>query len=162
MRTRPSGEDKEVMAEPPAAPLASIATVSFVDVSPPMEMALKDRSTAWVRRGDKVPAGIGASVARIPRRVAMFGWIMPAPLVMPTREYVICGLEGRVNVQERSLGKVSVVQMARAAASHAAWAAEREEWAEGIAEIILEMGNRCPIHPVEINSVLCFAVCGTE
>lgn len=87
-----------MMAGPPAAPLASIATVSFVEVSPSMEMALKDRSTAWVRRADRVSAEIGASVARIPRRVAIFGWIMPAPLVMPTMEYVICGLEGRVNV----------------------------------------------------------------
>ena len=81
----PSGEVDEVMGVPPAAPLARRATVSLVDVSPSMLMELKERSTAWERRGCRVEAGIGASVVRMLRRVAMFGWIMPAPLAMPAR-----------------------------------------------------------------------------
>lgn len=47
----------------------------------------------------------------------MLGWIIPAPLVMPAREYVVDGEEGKENVVERSFGKVSVVQIARAVAS---------------------------------------------
>lgn len=62
---------------------------------------------------------MGASVQRIPRRVAMFGWIMPAPLVMPARLYWVPEWweEGRVKVVDNSLGKVSVVMMARAVES---------------------------------------------
>ena len=83
---RPSFEVGEVMGGPPAAPLARTARVSFVEVEPSMEMALKERSVAWVRRGWRVEGGMGASVQRMERRVAMLGWIMPAPLVMPARE----------------------------------------------------------------------------
>ena len=82
----PSGEVGEAMGGPPAAPLARMARVSLVLVLPSMLMALKERSTAWVRRGRRVEGGMGASVQRMPRRVAMFGWIMPAPLVMPAME----------------------------------------------------------------------------
>lgn len=67
---------------------------------------------------------------------------------------MICGLEGRVKVVERSLGKVSVVQMARAAASQEVWVGERVEWAVGIAERILVMGRRWPITPVDMTRVL--------
>ena len=83
---RPSFEVGEVMGGPPAAPLARMARVSFVEVEPSTEMALKERSVAWVRRGRRVEGGMGASVQRMERRVAMLGWIMPAPLVMPARE----------------------------------------------------------------------------
>ena len=48
----------------------------------------------------------------------MLGWIMPAPLVMPAREYVVLGDDGRVKVVDMSLGNVSVVQMDRAVLSH--------------------------------------------
>ena len=83
---RLSGEVREVRGGPPAASLARRATVSLVLVSPSMLMALKERSTAWVRRGWRIVGGMVASVQRMPRRVAMFGWIMPAPLDMPARE----------------------------------------------------------------------------
>lgn len=74
-----------MIVSPPAAPLASRTTVSLVLVSPSMEMELKERETAWVRRGFRTEGLMGTSVQRMPRRVAMFGWIMPAPLVMPAR-----------------------------------------------------------------------------
>lgn len=82
----PSGEVGDVMGWPPAKPLARMARVSLVLVLPSTDMALKERSTAWVRRGRRVEGGMGASVQRMPRRVAMLGWIMPAPLVIPAME----------------------------------------------------------------------------
>lgn len=60
---------------------------------------------------------MGASVQIIPSVVAMFGWIIPAPLVMPARENLVFGKDGRVKVRDESLGKVSVVQMPLAACS---------------------------------------------
>jgi len=51
------------------------------------------------------------------------------------------GEEGRVKVWERSLGKVSVVQIARAAVSQESWVGERLAWAAGILERILEIGR---------------------
>ena len=59
-----------------------------------------------------------------------------------------------MKVQERSLGKVSVVQIALAARSQSSCVAERAEWAIGTAERILEIGRRWPITPVDITSVL--------
>ena len=69
-----------------AAPLARSATVSLVEVSPSMEMALKEVRMADFRRGVRAAGVMEQSVQRMPRRVAMLGWIMPAPLVMPARE----------------------------------------------------------------------------
>lgn len=51
------------------------------------------------------------------------------------------GEEGRVKLRERSLGKVSVVQIARAVVSQESWVEERLAWAVGILERILEIGN---------------------
>ena len=118
-----------VDGEGAAAPLARMATVSLVEVSPSMEMELKEWVTAVVRRIWRAEGAMGASVQRMPRRVAMLGWIMPAPFVMPAREYVVPEWweEGRVKVVERSLGKVSVVIMARAVLSQELCVDEREE-----------------------------------
>lgn len=95
--------------------------MSLVEVSPSMEMQLNDLFVAVVRREERAAGVMGASVQRMARRVAMLGWIMPAPFVMPAREKRVFLWEGpgRVKVVERSLGKVSVVQMARAAADQA-------------------------------------------
>jgi hypothetical protein len=51
------------------------------------------------------------------------------------------GDEGRVKVRESSLGKVSVVQMARAVVSQASWVDARFSCAVGILLRILEMGS---------------------
>lgn len=56
-----------------------------------------------------------ASVQMIPSVVAMFGWIIPEPLVRPAREYIVFGEEGRVKVREWSFGNVSVVRRPYAA-----------------------------------------------
>ena len=63
----------------------------------------------------------GASVQMMPRVVAMFGWIMPAPLVMPAMEKLVFGEDGRLNVREANLGNVSVVQIPMAASSQCLW-----------------------------------------
>lgn len=47
--------------------------------------------------------------------VAMFGWIIPAPLVMLEMEKVVFGEDGRMEVRDASLGRVSVVHMPQAA-----------------------------------------------
>lgn len=113
------------MVWPPAAPLARMATVSLVLVSPSIEMLLNDLEMEDVRRDWRDEGAMGASVHIIPNRVAMLGWIMPAPLVMPTRWY--SSLEdGREKLRDRSLGKVSVVQIARAAESQCSWVEPRE------------------------------------
>lgn len=130
-----------MIASPPAAPLARRAMVSLVLVSPSMEMALKERETAWVRRAFRAEGLMGTSVQRMPRRVAMFGWIMPAPLVMPAKQYWRFGEEGRVKVRDRSLGKVSVVQIARAVASQVECVEARFEWAVGMASRIFLIGR---------------------
>lgn len=46
-----------------------------------------------------------------------------------------------MKVWERSLGKVSVVQIARAVVSQESWVGERLAWAVGILERILEIGS---------------------
>jgi hypothetical protein len=51
------------------------------------------------------------------------------------------GEEGRVKVRERSLGKVSVVQIARAVVSQASWVEARDEWAVGMRSRILVIGR---------------------
>lgn len=94
-----------------------------------MDLSIAEARRGWSVLGDigasvqRMPKGgwsvlgdMGTSVQRMPRRVAMFGCIIPAPLLMPARK-VVPGEEGRVNVWERSLGKVSVVQMAWAVES---------------------------------------------
>ncbi len=60
------------------------------------------------------------------------------------------GCEGRVKVVVRSFGKVSVVQIARAAASQESWVEERVAWAVGRAERILEMGRLYQVRQVSV------------
>ena len=129
------------MGVPPAAPLANKATVSLVLVSPSIEMELKDLEMACLRRGFNADGVIGASVHKTPRRVAILGWIIPAPLVIPASRYCRFGEEGSVNVLERSFGNVSVVQIDRAVVSQASCVEERLLWAVGILSRILERGS---------------------
>lgn len=57
--------------------------MSFVDVSPSMEMLLKEVVVEAFRSERRATGSMAQSVAMRERRVAMFGWIMPAPFVMP-------------------------------------------------------------------------------
>ena len=133
-----------VEGEGAAAPLARMARVSLVEVSPSMEMELKECADADLRRDWRGKGAMGASVHRMPRRVAMLGWIMPAPFVIPAREYVVPEWweEGRVNVVERSLGKVSVVIIARAVLSQELCVEPSVEWAVGMPLRIFWSGRR--------------------
>ena len=81
----PAGRDSRLgTPRAAAAPVAKASTVSEVEVSPSMVMALKLPAT---RRRQGMPAGppapIGASVKTKESIVAMSGAIMPAPLAMP-------------------------------------------------------------------------------
>ena len=67
----------------PEAPLASSSRVSLVDVSPSTESGCscaRPRASAWRAARGRASC---ASVMTKPRVVAMRGWIMPDPLVMP-------------------------------------------------------------------------------
>jgi hypothetical protein len=56
---------------------------SLVEVSPSTVTRLNDPSASSKASGGSSDASIFASVARKPSMVAMFGRIMPAPLLMP-------------------------------------------------------------------------------
>lgn len=111
----------------PLAPLARTTMVSFVDMSPSTEIELNERSTAYVS-ADWSDAGVmAASVAIMPSNVAcscpdggdggaIFGWIIPAPLSIPT---ILTSLPPSSNDFVRSLGNVSVVMKAFAASDQA-------------------------------------------
>jgi hypothetical protein len=102
---------------------------------------LKDLLTAFVKSVGRSAGVIAASVAIIPNSVAILGWIIPAPLVIPAILYSMDGEEGRENVREISFGKVSVVQIACAAVSQ--WSCElpRASNAAGIPCKIFRIGN---------------------
>jgi hypothetical protein len=104
-------------------------------------MLLNDESTAEVRRVGRRAGEIGASVAIMPRRVAMLGWIMPAPFVIPEMRYSVAGEDDREKVRDISLGKVSVVQIAEAAASQCSWEEPSALWAAGTPSRIFLMGS---------------------
>lgn len=74
----------------------------------------------------------------------MFGWIMPAPLVMPAMRYLMeLPLDGRVNSVESSLGKVSVVMIEQAVLNHALWESLPALKAPGTAWTIRSVGSGC-------------------
>ena len=64
-------------------PVANSSSVSLVEVSPSMVMALKVSSAAGASISRNGPGSIAASVKRKASMVAMSGAIMPAPLAMP-------------------------------------------------------------------------------
>lgn len=68
------------------------------------------------------------------------------------------GEEGRVNVVERSLGKVSVVHIERAVVSQESCVFSRADTALGTAWRIFWMGRRWPITPVDMTRVLSLSV----
>ncbi len=68
---------------PPAAPLAKMASMSLVLVSPSTVTMLKVRSTQRDSTRWSSAAATGASVVRNPSMVAMLIWIIPEPLAIP-------------------------------------------------------------------------------
>ena len=84
--------------------------MSLVEVSPSTVMALKVRSTTSRSARSSSAGETAASVAMKPSMVAMFGWIIPAPLAQPrTRTF----FPSREHVAAAHFGRVSVVMIAR-------------------------------------------------
>ena len=130
----------------PAAPEASANTESLVLVSPSIEMRWKLRSMA-ARRWPSISAGVSAaSVIMAPMVVAMFGWIMPAPLAQPTtvQRRPACS-----TVRDDHLAYVSVVMMARAKGSRLPCAARAAMGA--ISGSMRSTGSCTPMTPVEFS-----------
>ena len=69
----------------PASPFASTNSVSFVEVSPSTLMALNVRPATSRSVFCSSEGAIAASVVTNASIVAMFGWIIPAPLAQPTK-----------------------------------------------------------------------------
>ena len=82
---------------------------SLVEVSPSIVMRLKLESAASRTRCCSAAGVITASVATKPSIVAMFGRIMPAPLLMPVTVTTV--RPPIVTWREAALGSVSVVMM---------------------------------------------------
>ena len=103
-----------VISPLPASPLARIATISLVDVSPSTLSMLKVFCTSWLRAFCSMAAEMAASVVRNTSMVAMLGWIMPLPLAMPPIRQVLPSIS---NSTATFFMTVSVVMMALAASS---------------------------------------------
>lgn len=146
----------------PLAPLARATTVSLVLMSPSTEIELNERSTAYVRALWSAAGSTAASVAMTPSMVAcggpagrgaggpMLGWIMPAPLSIPTMR---TSLPASWNVRVRSLGNVSVVMKARAQSLHALKLLASVAVLASMPCRILAMGKSWPMTPVLMTSV---------
>ena len=128
----------------PAAPLARMAKVSLVEVSPSTEIMLKVFSVTWWMALSSMAGLMAQSVVTKQSMVAMLGWIMPLPLEMPPTFTVLPPISTSAAA---SLGRVSVVMMAVAAA----W----EPWAlkdftsSGMPAWMGSMGSTWPMTPVE-------------
>ena len=86
--------------------------MSFVLVSASTEIALNVRSTTRWKSGANAAGSATASVVNTASRVAMSGWIIPAPLAIPPTVIGPCGVSSRT---AQCFTRVSVVMIARAA-----------------------------------------------
>ena len=127
-----------------AWPVANSSTVSLVEVSLSTVVQLKLAATPRASIACKAAAGIAASVKTKQSIVAMSGAIMPLPLAMPQMRTSVSPIRA---VRVAALGKVSVVMMPRAAASHPSSASEA--CSEGSAAVRRSCGSTSPITPVE-------------
>ena len=93
-----------------------------------------------------------ASVARKPSMVAMFGRIMPAPLLMPEIDTVVSPI---CTWRLKALGRVSVVMMPSAARAQCAGCASAS--AAGRPATMRSTGSGSMITPVENGSTWCAA-----
>ena len=142
-RACPSALSKLLIGALPALPVAAMMKESLVEVSPSTVTALKDAS-ATRRVSSCISAGAtAASVAIKPNMVAIFGRIMPAPLLMPVMVMVCPPISVR---RLCALGTVSVVMMAVAASPQFAGAAFCS--AAGRAAMMRSCGSASMITPV--------------
>ena len=97
-----------------ARPVAAITKLSLVDVSPSTVAQLNDSSATAGVNAVSTARAIGASVATKASIVAMFGWIIPAPLAIPV---TVTGTPPTSMRRDAPLGTVSVVIIADTAAN---------------------------------------------
>ena len=118
--------------------------MSFVDVSPSTVMRFRLSPTASRNARASKLGSTAASVVKNASIVAMLGAIIPAPLAMAPIVSVSPPSEKRTRA---SLGRVSVVRMARAASAPAS--RPRRVAARAMPARTLSMGRRVPMTPVE-------------
>ena len=149
----PSALSKLVMGAWPALFVAINTNESLVEVSPSTVMRLNDPSASANVNACINSGATQASVAMKPNMVAILGWIMPAPLLIPVTLIVLPAI---VVCVLAALGTVSVVMMPSAASNHccedgalpaAAIAAGRPAtirvWGKGSMITPVEKGNTC-------------------
>ena len=132
----------------PDVPVAASSTVSLVEVSESTVMRLKLFSTDAARHSCAVGESTAKSVNTKASMVAMSGAIMPLPLAMPVT-WALVPATGA----DATLGNVSVVPMATAAASQAFGSGpERPAMSPGSAASMYSTGRSSPMTPVEATS----------
>ena len=117
--------------------------MSLVDVSPSTVRQLNVRSTTRRKTDSRTGRGMAASVVMTESIVALWGWIIPAPFAMPPIR------TGRSPIRPSTaqvFSRVSVVMMARAAASHPSGL--KAATAAGIPFNSFWMGSAIPMTPV--------------
>ena len=128
------------------APFAKIATVSFVEVSPSTVIALNVRATALRSACESRAGEIAASVARNASIVAIFGWIIPAPLQQPRIRTTLPPIR---QFAPAHLGRVLGGMIARVNFAKASAVALRARTRSGTALRIFSTRSGTPITPVE-------------
>ena len=118
--------------------------MSEVEVSLSTVMALNEASVASASKGCRMAAGRAASVTTKASMVAMSGAIIPEPLAIPA---MVTGTPSIWHLAAAPLGKVSVVMIARAAASMPS--ARKPAARSATRPVIFSTGRRWPITPVE-------------
>ena len=116
--------------------------MSFVEVSPSTEIALKLPSTASFSAAARRAGEAGASVVTNASIVAMFGWIIPAPFATPTTRHVRPAWR---KVACATFGAASVVRIARETASRPP--AESRAKASGRNARTFSSGRTTPMTP---------------
>ena len=113
--------------------------------------ALNETSAASRARRPQQRGSTGASVATKPSIVAMLGWIIPAPLLMPV---TVTSTPSSVDAARRALGTVSVVMIASAALQPAVRRAASAQRLRQAASM-RSTGSGSMITPVENGSTCC-------
>ena len=119
----------------------------MVEVSPSMVTRLKDASANSRTSCGSKPGAIFASVAKKPSMVAMFGRIMPAPLLMPV---MVTNAPPIITWALKALAMVSVVMMPSAARIQ--WPSDASSMAAGRPASMRSTGSGSMITPVENGS----------
>ena len=133
--------------------VATTTNESLVEVSPSTVTRLNDPSASSRASWRNSTGSTLASHARKPSMVAMFGRIMPAPLLMPV---MVTGAPSIAICRLKALGTVSVVMMACAARSQ--WSGRASASAAGSPASMRSSGSGSMITPVEKGSTCCGAI----